>query len=135
MIDAFWFPSESNLMEREIVYQHIIQKPRDAVYSGNVVYHWVYAPVSIVCIDMKQNVDCNIAWNHVWLGSSFLRLSSQELIPNTPTELLHYCALKHYLLNLVSCISVENMTKIISYVGDVLVPLYEYNLVSSFYKH
>ena len=54
MINAFWFPSESDLAEREIVYQHIIQKPGDAIYSGNAVYHWVYAPVNIFCIDMKQ---------------------------------------------------------------------------------
>ena len=130
MINAFWFPSESDLAEREIVYQHIIQKPGDAIYSGNAVYYWVYAPVNIVCIDMKQNCGCNIAWNHVWLSSSFFKLASQESIPSTPSELLHYCALKHYLRNLLHWISVEDMTKILSYVGDVLIPLYEYNFVS-----
>jgi hypothetical protein len=41
-----WFPSAKELTERGIVFQHIVQKPGDAVYNGYGCIHWVYNPVS-----------------------------------------------------------------------------------------
>ena len=42
----YFFPSEKILKENDVVYQHIIQKPGDGVYTGYGSIHWVYNPVS-----------------------------------------------------------------------------------------
>lgn len=44
----YFFPSEKILKENDVVYQHIIQKPGDGVYTGYGSIHWVYNPVSFL---------------------------------------------------------------------------------------
>ena len=42
--DEVWFPCQKELEEREIKFQHLIQKPGDAMYTGYNTIHWVFNP-------------------------------------------------------------------------------------------
>jgi hypothetical protein len=44
--ECIWFPAEKELKELGIEFQHIVQKPGDAIYTGYGAAHWVYNPVS-----------------------------------------------------------------------------------------
>ena len=44
----YFFPSEKDLVKFEIKFQHLIQKPGDAVYTGYAAIHWVLNPVSFL---------------------------------------------------------------------------------------
>ena len=42
-----WIPSEFEMKEKEIKFEHIVQNSGDAIYAAHNSIHWVNAPVKI----------------------------------------------------------------------------------------